>query len=270
MRKILEFFKEHKIVTILTTMVLTLSIGVIGNCGGESSARSPTTAHAYTTVGVGSQYFYIDFDGYILLPSGNGYQPTYLKGLWLNKERGSFIFSDSELMFDSISLLEASVNNKTLIYSLNNSTDQYDFIDCEITVTAFTLEQLRDVDYMKFVNYGSYCSLYFLPTISTDITNAYGSISFNFGVDITSISTAFVSLSGVPPTMSYDTGFNDGYNDGVDETWGDISPFQIVTNAIDDFFDTPLFGSTLHIKHILQIGFGCILLGFLIKIFLGG
>lgn len=67
----------------------------------------------------------------------------------------------------------------------------------------------------------------------------------------------------------YQTGFNQGYNKGINATWADLSPWQSVVNGVNDFLSIKLFGD-VSLSVLLSIAFGCILLGFAIKIFLGG
>lgn len=67
----------------------------------------------------------------------------------------------------------------------------------------------------------------------------------------------------------YQTGYNYGYNKGLNATWNDLSPWQSVVNGVNDFLSIKLFGD-VSISVLLSIAFGCILLGFAIKIFLGG
>lgn len=67
----------------------------------------------------------------------------------------------------------------------------------------------------------------------------------------------------------YQTGFNQGYNKGLNATWSDLSPWQSLVNGVNDFLSMKLFGD-VSLSVLLSVAFGCILLGFAIKIFLGG
>lgn len=67
----------------------------------------------------------------------------------------------------------------------------------------------------------------------------------------------------------HDEGYEQGYLVGLDEGSGFKSPFNVLTTSIDDLFSITVFGQ-ISIGDILRIGFACVLLGFLIKIFLGG
>lgn len=60
-----------------------------------------------------------------------------------------------------------------------------------------------------------------------------------------------------------------GYQRGIGETLEDITPWQHIVNGVNGFLGIQLFpGITFGI--LLQVGLGLILLGFVIKIFLGG
>ena len=65
----------------------------------------------------------------------------------------------------------------------------------------------------------------------------------------------------------YDTGYNTGLTEAIDPTI--VDPFFMVNQAVNNFLGTQLFGS-ISIGTILAIGFGIVLFGFAIKIFLGG
>lgn len=75
----------------------------------------------------------------------------------------------------------------------------------------------------------------------------------------------------------YDTGYKAGfsagdtagYNRGVNEKFSDITPWQTIVNGVDSFFKIEILPK-VSIALILSVGFGCILLGMAIKIFLGG
>lgn len=111
-----------------------------------------------------------------------------------------------------------------------------------------------------------------------DILNFDGSLTF-FGADNIFNYTTIAAPVNIDDLGSYlynsgyQTGYNDGYSRGYDKglntTWGQLSPWQAVVNGINDFLNMKLFGD-VSISVILSVAFGCILLGFAIKIFLGG
>ena len=68
---------------------------------------------------------------------------------------------------------------------------------------------------------------------------------------------------------TYEKGYNEGYYQGLLATAEEHTVWGVITSSIDSFLDIELFG-TLTIGNIVQIGFGIILIGFVIKIFLGG
>lgn len=82
--------------------------------------------------------------------------------------------------------------------------------------------------------------------------------------------------------LGYNDGLEQGYNDGYHE--GDINGFErgyadgianltvgdYLGNTVDSFMNITLFGTSVTFGTILSIGFGMILLGLAIKLFLGG
>lgn len=66
-----------------------------------------------------------------------------------------------------------------------------------------------------------------------------------------------------------DEGFAAGRIDGINTQFSDLSPMAVLSQAVNSFLDIELFGS-MKISTLLYIGFGVLLLGVLMKVFLGG
>ena len=121
--------------------------------------------------------------------------------------------------------------------------------------------------FYEFVNSSS-------PICYIDISNFDDTLTYfgdtNFFVYTTI--TAPVDIADLNSYL-YDTGYQEGYHRGYDTgiraTWKDLSPWQAVVNGVNDFLSLKLFGN-VSMSVVLSIAFGCILLGFAIKIFLGG
>lgn len=64
-------------------------------------------------------------------------------------------------------------------------------------------------------------------------------------------------------------GYNKGYNVGVNEKLKDITPWQYIVDGVNAFLNLQILPN-VKISVILSVGFGVLLLGFAIKIFLGG
>lgn len=111
-----------------------------------------------------------------------------------------------------------------------------------------------------------------------EILNFDGSLTFFGANNIFNYTTiaAPVDINDLNQYL-YDSGFQTGYNKGYvigydkgfNTTWGDLSPWQAVVNGVNDTLSIKLFGD-VSLSVILSVAFGCILLGFAIKIFLGG
>lgn len=67
----------------------------------------------------------------------------------------------------------------------------------------------------------------------------------------------------------YQLGYEQGYNKGISETLKDIEPWQVIVDGLDSFMNIKLFGS-ISLGTVLKIGLAMLLVGLIIKIFLGG
>lgn len=65
------------------------------------------------------------------------------------------------------------------------------------------------------------------------------------------------------------SGYQNGYNAGISETLSDITPWQTIVDGVNSFLNIEILPN-VKLSIILSVGFGVILLGFAIKIFLGG
>lgn len=64
-------------------------------------------------------------------------------------------------------------------------------------------------------------------------------------------------------------GYSSGYNKGLSETLSSISPWKVLVDGVDTFFNARLFGN-ISIGLLFELGLGIILFGFVIKLFFGG
>lgn len=69
--------------------------------------------------------------------------------------------------------------------------------------------------------------------------------------------------------LGYNYGYEVGYNKGLSETLPDIEPWQVIVDGLDSFMNIKLFGS-ISLGTVLKIGLAMLLVGLVIKIFLGG
>lgn len=64
-------------------------------------------------------------------------------------------------------------------------------------------------------------------------------------------------------------GYSSGYNKGLSESLSSISPWKVLVDGVDTFFNAKLFGN-ISIGLLFELGLGIILFGFVIKLFFGG
>lgn len=70
-------------------------------------------------------------------------------------------------------------------------------------------------------------------------------------------------------TAGEKSGYNNGYTAGLSASLENVTPWQHIVNAVDWFFKIEILPG-VKISLILSVGFGVIMLGFAIKVFLGG
>lgn len=73
---------------------------------------------------------------------------------------------------------------------------------------------------------------------------------------------------------NYNLGYYDGYNEGKrvgfeEGAAAELSPIRVIANGVNSLLDIKIFGN-VSLSTVLSISFGCIMLGLVIKIFLGG
>lgn len=73
--------------------------------------------------------------------------------------------------------------------------------------------------------------------------------------------------------FSYDNGYNigyeEGYQTGIDTTLSDITPWDAIVSGVNSFLRIEILPN-VSMWVLLSVGFGLILLGFAVKVFLGG
>lgn len=70
-------------------------------------------------------------------------------------------------------------------------------------------------------------------------------------------------------TAGEKSGYNTGYQAGLSASLDTVTPWQHIVNAVDWFFKIEILPG-VKISLILSVGFGVLMLGFAIKVFLGG
>lgn len=63
----------------------------------------------------------------------------------------------------------------------------------------------------------------------------------------------------------YQSGYQNGYNKGVNTTWKDLSPWEALSNGINDFLNADLFGN-VSLRTLLMCGMGVMLVLLLFKL----
>lgn len=242
----------------------------------QPCSRSPTKANAYSYVGYNQDYYSFSTSSpiYYYEINNSSLKNGLLASFYVDKRNDRLYFPISSTSYDFIELSNVVIGSSELALMSNVVTDSSIFVASFVyDVHIDTFLDCHFAMFQRINNTTMYLSFY--QDYTGPSSPRVGYISFEFtNVTMSALSTSVSSLNGIPNSLSYNAGFQKGYSEGYDvgvnTKWKDISPFQVISNGIDEFFDTPLFGTSLKIGHILQIGFGIILLGFIIKVFLGG
>lgn len=176
-----------------------------------------------------------------------------------------------------------------LIFISANSEFKYYLYRSRVDKT-FTYQTLASASYYRIIadhtvatssapNTLTY-ELHFYDTNRHWLTYMYFILSaYDNSLDIRSyqITSDLCRLTPVLSIGSYNLGFDDGkatgydigFEDGKNEKLEKITPWMYIVNGVNSFFNIEIIPS-VKLSMILSIGFGVIMLGFVIKVFLGG
>lgn len=217
----------------------------------------------------------------------------YIPSIYLGYSNNSFIFyyaipNDSLANFD-YNIPTLLPTNTAVTFSPN-----YVYIDISNNISIKPLHigggstiTISDVSYEYLAQTCAYIGYEFINTTLTyymfnsnrnviatiTLNNVYLQDNFTMAdydyYIFTTISSSAntTDLVNLAYRQGYDVGYNDGYTKGIQVTNG--SPLGIIANSVDAFLDINLFGD-FKISTLLYISFGMILVGIVIKVFLGG
>lgn len=278
-----------------------MEIFTIGGC------RSPTTASAKFNP-IGSAEYVYSLPPITL--SNSNVQQAFIPNIFLCFDPNNSEYNDSVFLYTltgNSSRNSFSYGLRTLTY--NSTTLDWRLADFQIvTIYGFNVSTNSLGNYINWssesgaiivdvINYGrlsdnnaNFTDGNYDVTadfVTYELYNEYGQI--NVRIPYTSYSTATTNYSGTfNPTRivgtspgyqeGYDIGFSEGdyagyirgYEEGINESLGEISPFSVVVDFVGELFNMPIFGYDITLFTLMKIGFGMILVGLIIKLFLGG
>lgn len=113
-------------------------------------------------------------------------------------------------------------------------------------------------------------NLYFLGDDGTTVSVINYEYEFMFPIDYEPFyCPASLSHDLILSRHIYQLGYDKGYNLGLSASLKDISPFRVLSSGVTDFLQIEILPN-VKISLLLSVGFGLIILGFLLKFFLGG
>lgn len=148
--------------------------------------------------------------------------------------------------------------------------NEYVNLPTEYTIDEISAVRVRTLNFTVYYDFISFedtlVSAFSLRMPDTSATSSFVTRSFtsNNTESIYRISQLRYDLA------DYQSAFDEGYKEGLKATLDDVNPFNVVLNTADNFLKVSPFGNDVTFGYILSIGFGVLLLGLCIKIFLGG
>lgn len=299
MKKVKEFFKKQKnrfvswyketyypvkCVILLLTLCFLVAFG-LGSCSTKkpykhaSAAPLPDNNVQWITINYQPQFYY-------LTSIGTDVKLASDTQLIVRDGKLYYKFSKSELLLGS-----TSIDTSVYCYYYSNSDKVYKYSIIPIQIAStFNLDLLNKISegsyYISDITFDNridpqhnYCFFDFrcdkvgggddrslgavLMTCATTVPDGYSfqlttTPFFNYNI-----------VTSATNSQLYNLGYQDGYNTGLSETLADITPWQILVQGIDSFFNAKIFG-TISIGLLFELGLGVILFGFVIKLFYGG
>lgn len=192
--------------------------------------------------------------------------------------------------FEQFIIYQGTLGNRPLArpYPSNNNYDMdLQFSSTVPTIYFYTSNDMPNGAYLNRVEYdviywsqvGKECETY--KIYYTDLNGSvllwttlyisnctYSGLTLPYtGAVQSSIISEVYSIGTPSYEVGYQLGYKGGYDYGVQQTLSDINPFSIVTDGIDSLLSMDIIGN-MSLGDILKIGFGFVLLGYVLKVFL--
>lgn len=294
MKKLLDFLRKKRfsLITLFVSLILCLDLY---SCIARPNAREPTTANASVTVvepspllilnSYSSSRDYSSNTVAILPSSFIGYNEneqlcwyvltdspykTYVSRV-LSYSNGVYSLSkDLFLMYTSSADTSISMSTNWVSGKLQCAFNSGYITDNLLKINSYSYS-VNVVDEYKSINYTLYDSNNIqIGVASFMVSGTYFNDTPNLNTTQKTIATFFASgeyQNGYD--YGYSIGEDIGYKRGLDEAFENISPFEVIKSGVDSFLSMDIIGN-INLGDILKISFGLILLGYVIKVFLGG
>lgn len=279
-----------KRVVLLCTLLSLVAFGV-----GSCSAKKPyQTASAASESDTNVLWITINYQPQFYYPNSLGTDVKLATDTQLVIRNGNMYYK----FFKTEYLLSATSVNASVYYMMySESSKVYNYSSMPIQVASSL-----DSDILSKVSEGSYIisDITFENEVkyfeSSKVSHNYCFFNFRYskvgGGDSGTLGAVMLSCpSSVPSGYSlslnsvpyfnfsiitsqensqlYRLGYEEGYNKGLSESLSDIEPWQVIVDALDTFMNIKLFG-TISLGTVLKVGLSLLLVGLIIKIFLGG
>lgn len=300
MKNIREFFKKQKKrflswysntlypvkrVILLVILCSLVAFG-LGSCSIKkpfkqaSAAPAPDKKVIWITINYQPQFYYPTDDGTVEVKLASDTQLFIRDGAMYYK------------FFKNEVLLSNSTTSTYVYYYQYRSTEKaYTYSSMPVgvasTIDSNLLANVYDGSYyisdISFENYlngsNNYCFFAFhVRPVGGGDSRSLGAVwitcnrtvpnGYNFKLTTVPFFSYNIVTSDVN-SDAYRLGYEQGYNKGVSESLPDIEPWQVIVDGLDTFMNIKLFGS-ISLGTVLKVGLSLILVGLIIKVFLGG
>lgn len=280
--------KIKRLLIILGCCVITLFSLVFVGCKREKANASIYSQNVLIelpsfAISIGDNNGYVptmylgyDTDFYLYyLRSGNGLQPYYFKAYFNTTQYLHYVYSainNDNFMYNIFADLALNTNGNSLSISTN-----YLYTDIISLTTRINIDSIGGNLYYNLLDNNDN-SIAFID-IGNIKTFNHSVMNYNYALNL--ISTTILldeeallnNAYNVGYTdgynYGYDSGYRLGYNSGVTDGFGATTPFDVFVDSIERFLNIELFGF-FKISSLFYITFGLIMLGIVIKVFLGG
>jgi hypothetical protein len=199
-----------------------------------------------------------------------------------------FVLDTNSYTIENVNIGGNNFGNSPMGLITDNSCDidiVFDFQILEETIPINVIEEVLSLGSTHVVDINRYYLSYSILNSDNDILltvylsmslftveGTWSTFGFNWCyMSYSNLMEAFENgyLQGklIGESEGYELGYSDGFREGQNTVVP--SPFEMIVDGVDRFFNITLFGD-VKISTIFMIAFGSLMLGILLKVFLGG
>lgn len=240
--------------------------------GGDSVSFRPSTSISLFNKYFGGDFiniesvnlydFFNNFTSGYYVPQGSSSPTEYFSRYYLLTD--NFNINQTVCIYYGIPL-DISLVYQPLVSSPLATSVNSDFY------LAFTYRFYYS-DTSKSIDFGniSYFDSVYIPFINHSFSGvSFPSFNLSRLTEYIDIADSYGSGYSNGYTSGYSTGYTSGYNKGLDTALSDVTPLSWVSSSVNSLLKTEIIPS-VSFSLLISVGFGILMLGFILKWFLGG